>query len=293
MASGIVSSGSSLALVITGPVVPLVIAAGGANGWRLGWYFFAALTFLVGVLTVAFQRDRPYPATRKTQAAHAKIDYKSVLRSRYAYHLGAVYGMFGFAYIVYFTFFQKRLVADLDFSPGKAGTYFLILGVFSIFCGVIWGTISDRIGRGRALAVMFLFQAAAAALFALWPSTPGLVLSAALFGVTSIAVPGIIGAACGDQFGPVMASASLGMIIIFQGIGHDLDPLLRARSSPAHGTPEQSHLGAAGVFVAGAILAYFLRETGWLTAVGARRVEQATPGAAAEPVTDAGVGEGA
>jgi predicted MFS family arabinose efflux permease len=293
MASGIVSSGSSLALVITGPVVPLIIAAGGAHGWRVGWYFFAGLTFLVGVLTFAFQRDRPYAAMRKAHATRAKIDYKKVLRSPYAYHLGAVYGMFGFAYIVYFTFFQKRLQSDLHFSPGKAGTYFLILGVFSVFCGVIWGTISDRIGRGRALAVMYLLQAVAAALFALWPSTPGLVLSAVLFGVTSIAVPGIIGAACGDQFGPVMASASLGMITVFLGIGQVLGPILGGRLADAHGTLKYSYLMAAGVFVAGAVLACFLRETGWLTAVGARKVEQATPAADMEPATDAGAGEGA
>ncbi len=292
MASGIVSSGSSLALVITGPVVPLIIAAGGAHGWRLGWYFFAALTFLVGVLTFAFQRDRPHAATRKAQAARQKIDYKSVLRSRYAYHLGAVYGMFGFAYIVYFTFFQKRLVTDLDFTPGRAGTYFLILGVFSIFCGVIWGTISDRIGRGRALALMYVLQAAAAVLFALWPSTPGLVLSAILFGVTSIAVPGIIGAACGDQFGPVMASASLGMITIFLGIGQVLGPILGGRLADAHGNLEYSYLMAAGVFVVGAVLAYFLKETGRLTAVGSRQVEQAAP-AAGQAAADAGAGEGA
>jgi predicted MFS family arabinose efflux permease len=292
MASGIVSSGSSLALVITGPVVPLIIAAGGAHGWRLGWYFFAALTFLVGVLTFVFQRDRPHAVTRKAQAARQKIDYKSVLRSRYAYHLGAVYGMFGFAYIVYFTFFQKRLVTDLDFTPGRAGTYFLILGVFSIFCGVIWGTISDRIGRGRALALMYVLQAAAAVLFAMWPSTPGLVLSAVLFGVTSIAVPGIIGAACGDQFGPVMASASLGMITIFLGIGQVLGPILGGRLADSHGNLEYSYLMAAGVFVVGAVLAYFLKETGRLTAVGSRQVEQAAP-VAGQAAADAGAGEGA
>lgn len=276
MASGIVSSGSSLALVIAGPVVPLIIGAGGVHGWRLAWYFFAALTFLVGILTIAFQRDRPHAAAPKVRAARSSrppIDYKSVLRSRYAWHLGVVYGMFGFAYIVFFTYFQKRLQTDLGFSPARAGDFFLILGVFSIFCGVIWGTVSDRVGRGRALAVMFLLQAVAAVLFAWWPTTPGLVLSAALFGVTSIAVPGIMGAACGDQFGPVMASTSLGMITVFLGIGQVLGPILGGRLADSHHTLKYSYLMAAAVFLVGAVLAAFLRETGWRTAVGARQVE--------------------
>ena len=62
MASAVVSSGSSLALVIVGPVVPAIIQSGGSEGWRLAWYFFAAVTFAVGVLTFILQRDRPYKA---------------------------------------------------------------------------------------------------------------------------------------------------------------------------------------------------------------------------------------
>ena len=95
------------------------------------------------------------------------------MRSRYAWHLGVVYFMFGFAYMVYFTFFQKRLTADLHFSASAAGEFFLTLGVVSLVCGVLWGVVSDRIGRGRAIAAMCLLQAVAAALFAWWPSTPG------------------------------------------------------------------------------------------------------------------------
>jgi MFS family permease len=60
MASGVVSSGSSLALVITGPVVPAIIAFGGAGGWRYAWFFFAGLTAVVGILVFIVQRDRPF-----------------------------------------------------------------------------------------------------------------------------------------------------------------------------------------------------------------------------------------
>jgi predicted MFS family arabinose efflux permease len=280
MASGIVTSGSSLALVIAGPLVPLIISAGGADGWRLAWYFFAALTFMVGVLTILFQRDRPYSAAAKARATKGprpRLDLKSVVRSRYAWHLGSVYMMFGFAYMVYFTFFQKRLTADLGFSSTAAGEFFLAIGVSSLVCGVLWGVISDRIGRGRAIAAMCFFQAVGAALFAWWPGTPGLILSAVLFGLTSLAVPGIVGAGCGDQFGPVLASASLGFVTIFLGIGQVLGPYLAGRLADAYDTLTYSYLMAAGVFFLGGLLAALLRETGWRTAVGARVVEEARP----------------
>jgi MFS family permease len=303
MASGVVTSGSSLALVIAGPIVPRIIASGGADGWRLAWYFFAALTFVVGALTIIAQRDRPQRAALRPAAVtaaavseavpasvapmavamaapparkkHVPLDLKSVVRSRYAWHLGFVYMMFGLAYVIYFTFFQKRLTTDLGFSSEAAGNLFLLVGVATLICGVLWGVISDRIGRGRAIAFMCFVQAIAAVLFAWWPGMPGLIISATIFGLCSLGVPGIVGAGCGDQFGPVLASASLGFVTIFLGVGQIIGPYLAGAMEDAFGTLTYSYLLAAGVFFVGAFLAYFLRETGWRSELRACRLENA------------------
>lgn len=271
LASSIVTSGSSLALVITGPSVPRIIQAGGADGWRLAWYFFAAMCFLVGVLTFLLQRDRPYEA-EPARAAGKKVkreplDLKSIVRSGYAWHLGFIYMMFGFAYMVFFTFFQKRLTSDLGWSSDSAGMLFLVMGAASILCGVIWGTVSDRIGRGRAIAAMCLIQAVASAMFAWLPSTPWLVVAAVIYGLCSLAVPGIVGAGCGDQFGPVLASASLGFVTVFLGIGQVAGPYLAGALEDAFGTLTYSYLMAAGVFFVGTVLAVLLRETKWAAEV--------------------------
>ncbi len=319
MASGVVSSGASLALVITGPVVPRIIEAGGTNGWRIAWYFFAALTFAVGILTLVVMRNRPdrslsapvmtgsiwtaetrdvRPATPDEAAVSSalrawspvgtvrstrpSLNLSSVLRSRYAWHMSMVYFMFGFAYMIYFTFFQKRLIADLSLSSNTAGNLFLILGVASIASGVLWGSISDHIGRGRALAINCLIQAVAAMFFAWWPAIPGLVISALLVGLTALAVPGIVGAGCGDQFGPLLASASLGFVTIFLGIGQVLGPYLAGAMADAFGSLTYSYLLATGVFFAGTVLAAFLRETGWAAATqrhrGSTRVKDTSKG---------------
>jgi predicted MFS family arabinose efflux permease len=294
MASAVVSSGSSLALVIVGPAVPAIIAAGGADGWRVAWYFFAAVTCVVGVVTLVVQRDRPYKAAHALAAQgsiwkatperpsygtrtdegvaaalsawsaisvrtkRATLEIRRVVSSRYAWHMGFVYMAFGFAYMVYFTFFQKRLTADLGFSSSEAGSFFLALGVASLASGFVWGTISDRVGRGRAIAVSCVLQSGAAALFAFWPSTAGVVISALVFGVTAVAVPGIVGAGCGDEFGPLLAPASLGFLSIFLGIGQVLGPYLAGRMADSYGTLKYSYLLAAGVFLVGAALACLL-----------------------------------
>ena len=266
-ASAIVASGPALALVAVGPLVPKVIASGGAGGWRLAWYLFAAVTICVGILTIFVQRDRPYE-TAAAAAASARAreaspsDWKSVVRSRYAWHLGSVYFLYGFAYMIYFVFFQKRLVHDLGFSSQRAGTLYMILGISSLVCGVLWGYVSDRVGRKQAIAAICALEAIAAALFAFVPTTAGFVSSSIIFGLTALSVPGIVGPACGDAFGAEMASASLGLLTLFLGIGQAVGPLVAGRIADASSSFGSSYALAACLFVVAAIVAAFLRERG-------------------------------
>lgn len=60
VASAIASSGTGLGLVVAGPVVPRIIARSAEEGWRVSWYFFAAVALFMAILTVTLGRDRPY-----------------------------------------------------------------------------------------------------------------------------------------------------------------------------------------------------------------------------------------
>ena len=267
LASAIVSSGAALALVVVGLVVPPIISSGGNDGWRLAWYFFAGTAICVGIAYGVLQRNRPAvdvskrskPAAdgspRRPAGALARqtaVDFKKVVRSGYAWHLGFVYLLYGFAFLIFQTFFQKRLTADLDYTSKAAGYLFLLIGVGGFLGAPLWGSVSDRIGRGRALALMFLIMAVAAALFAWWPAMPGLIISAFILGLAGMGLPGVVGAGCGDQFGPVLASAALGLVTIFTGVGMVLGPYLAGRLADTSGSLTYSYTLACGVFVVGA-----------------------------------------
>ncbi len=106
-------------------------------------------------------------------------------------------------------------------------------------------------------------QDVGAALFALWLSTAGLVISAILCGLAALAVPGIVGAGCGDRFGPKLASASLGFVTIFIGVGRVIGSYLAGQMADSFGSLKYSYILSAGIFLVGAVVAVFLRETGW------------------------------
>jgi len=59
LASGIGVTGSSLGLIVTGPLIPVILDACGADGWRISWYVLGALGLLACGLCALFLRNRP------------------------------------------------------------------------------------------------------------------------------------------------------------------------------------------------------------------------------------------
>jgi sugar phosphate permease len=260
LASGIVSSGGALGLVITGPVVPRLMATGGEDGWRIAWYFFASVTFLLAICNLFIMRDRPRQRTRsdpRSPIHKEPLVWTRVVTSRYAWHLGLIYLLFGFAHASYLVFFQKRLIHDLGFSAEAAGNLYLLLGVGALVCGAIWGSLSDRIGRSQAIAIMAALNTAAAGLFAFWPTSVGLVISAAIFGLAGFSIAGIVGAACGDRFGAALAPVSLGFVALFAGVGQAVGPVIAGRMGDVFSSLAPAYGLSAGLFLvsaAGALL---------------------------------------
>ena len=91
---------------------------------------------------------------------------------------------------------------------------------------MIWGGISDRLGRSRGAALAYLVLGLSYLIFALIKNKYGFYLSAVTFGLTAWSIPTIMAAAAGDFVGPRLAPAGLGFITLFFGIGQALGPAL-------------------------------------------------------------------
>lgn len=252
LATGVVISGSSLALVLAGPTVPWILATWGQDAWRLVWFVFAAAALLAAIAVALLLRDRPADVP-PPRAGGPGAGFGRVATAPVAWWLGFVALAWGFSYVIYITFFVKRLTGEVGLSGQTAGTLFMVLGWASLICGVLWGHISDVYGRKHALAAVCGIQAVSYVAFALWDSLPGLIVSTLLFGITAWSVPGILGAACGDAFGARLAGASLGFVTLFLGIGQASGPLVAGALADAFGGFVPAFLLAAGVALAGSV----------------------------------------
>jgi len=269
LAAGIAVAGSSVALILLGPTVPPVLAAYGDDGWRVCWYGFGGITLLLALMAYLLLRNSPAEVGLEPVGANdddpppadalAPLQWGAVYRSPAVWHLGLVYVAFGFSYIIYMTFFVKALMAEGGYTREAAGNLFMTMGWFSLLCGLIWGTVSDVIGRKGALIIVYIIQAIAYSLFALWAEPAGFTLSAILFGLTAWSIPAIMAAACGDMLGARLAPAALGFITLFFGIGQALGPTVAGMLAVSAASLLPAMLLAAGVALLGAVAAAFIR----------------------------------
>lgn len=116
LAAGIAVGGSSIGLILVGPLVPRLLSLDAESGWRISWFLFSAITIGLALLSAAALRNRPAELGLAPVGAEAAtsafplaegLAWGRVYRSVMVWHLGLVYFAFGFAYIVYTTFFSK------------------------------------------------------------------------------------------------------------------------------------------------------------------------------------------
>ena len=254
-ASGIVVSGSSFGLLITGFALPAVFDAYGVNGWRYAWGYLAGGTLIIAFLCVVLLRNNP-PVVEEQKVNIPAARLADVVKSRYVWLLSAIYSLFGFSYIIYATFFARALISEGGFTEKSAGSLWSIIGAASVASGLIWGLVSDKIGRKYALGMVFFLQGVSFSLFGLWGAAPGYYISALLFALTAWSIPAVMAAAAGDLLGPRLAPAAFGVITLFFGIGQVAGPFAGGRIAAAAGSFGPAFIAAGVAAIAGSIFSF-------------------------------------
>jgi sugar phosphate permease len=262
LAAGAAVSGSSLGLMVTGPLVPAIVNGYGGDGWRISWYVLGGLSLGACLLCAWLLRDRPEergaaplgemeagPRQSSASDRASPLAWASVWRSRVLWHLAAVYFAFGFSYVIYATFFVRYLVGEAGFTAGSAGLLWMQIGAVSVISGFIWGGVSDRWGRRAALMGVFAVQGTAFLLFGATRALPLVYVSAGLFAVTAWSVPALMAASAGDIFGARLAPAAIGLVTLVMSVGQAVAPYLAGRIADAAHSFAPAFLAAGGVAV--------------------------------------------
>jgi sugar phosphate permease len=274
-ATGIVSAGIGAGTLISGLVVPPILTAYSADGWRFTWYILGGAVLLISGVVFLFVRSRPQdkglrqvgadnqdldPSVSAASGKVSTLQWTSVYRMGSVWYLGIVYFFYGLSYIIYMVFFAAYLIKEMGFTQEWAGGLWALVGGLSIFCGVIWGSISDRLGRSRGAALAYLVLGLSYIIYAVIKVKFGFYLSAVMFGLTAWSIPTIMAAAAGDFVGPRLAPAGLGFITLFFGIGQALGPALGGYLADVSQSFTIPFLVAGGISLLGMISSLYLKK---------------------------------
>jgi MFS family permease len=270
LATGIQTIGTGIGLSITGLALPYFIVMYGREGWRYAWFLLGTLVFVLSFVCYALLRDDPKEKgltmyggdekKRNNTAVNFIPALKEVVGNKEIWKLGSIYFMYGFSYIIYFTFLIAYLTKEIGLTPKTAGHIFAVLGFFGIFSGVIWGGISDVVGRRYGAMLAYITLSISYLILAFWKDSAGFYLSAIIFGLAFSAIPAIMSAAAGDQIGGGSAPAALGFITLFFGAAQALSPPLAGWIKDTTGTFTYAFVIAAIVSLIGGFGSLILKK---------------------------------
>jgi predicted MFS family arabinose efflux permease len=215
----------------------------------------------MGLQQVGAEEMEAAPAVSTETKTVSALQWTSVIKLGSVWYLGAVYFFYGLSYIIYMVFFAAYLVEEMGFTQEAAGGVWALVGGLSIFCGVIWGGISDRLGRSKGSALAYLVLGLSYIIYALFKAEFGIYLSAVMFGLTAWSIPTIMAATAGDLVGPRLAPAGLGFITLFFGIGQALGPALGGYLADATHSFTVPFLTAGGISLLGMFSSLFLKKS--------------------------------
>ena len=243
----IIDVGSALSLIGTGAVIPSVVAA---YDWRTGWMFLGGLGFLAAAFNFVVIKDRPpeFQNTQNTERVRqpaARLLIAGLFRDARFWLLGAAYLLTGFSIIIPFTFLSTYATQQLDFSYEIAANLLTAIGVGAIISKVVFGILSDRIGR---LRVMMLCASliACGSLGMVFGRGIWLFMTSVVFSLGYGVVWAMYAAAASDYFSRESAGTIVGLWTMLLGAGSILAPILSGWIADKTGNLAWSFALAAG-----------------------------------------------
>jgi MFS family permease len=258
VASAIVSVGMAMGLGLGLAIaVPMATALG---SWRQPFLVLSVPTLLIAGLIYYISRNAPNePATTRENPVQM---LRVVTQNRDLMLLSVVAFFALYGYWVLITWAPSFLLEDRGFDLATAGQFTAVLAIASIPGALVWGPLSDRVGRKWISVGMLFVGSGAIAMVGLVTSSPLLLATLAVYGlVSSLAWNPVLVAWAGDL---VQTRHGLGTaigILNFFAVGSSFaGPVITgAISDLTNSIATGFYVGAAALFVA-AILCIFVRD---------------------------------
>lgn len=186
-ALGLAVSGSGLAIIFSGEVVPYIESLIPNMPWKYSWMIFSLI-----LLTVAFISKGVIKKHAKHDMPESKVSVLKYIKTSAFWKIATIYMIFGISYSIFVTYFVSAVMDKYSLSSDISGDFWAILGLSSLFSGLIFGIIADKYGAYKSLFFVYTLQTIAHFILSIEIDSLALFVSAITFGISVWSIPSLV-----------------------------------------------------------------------------------------------------
>ena len=249
--TGIVVSGVGLSPAYMTPITSYLLGKYGISSTFiiLGVFAIAVVTILSFFLSNPTEPVAVKSDETKQQATPKGNDYtwQEALKTPQFYLLWVMYLLSATAGLMLIAHLPSIAAVQADWKTA-AVILVPVLAIFNALGRVSAGFLSDKLGRIRAMMLVFLIQAINMFLFTFFTSVPVLMIGSAIAGIAYGAVFSLFPTTTAEYFGMKNLGVNYGMIFTGWGIAGVVGPMLGGMVADKTGSYSNGYI-VAGVFL--------------------------------------------
>jgi predicted MFS family arabinose efflux permease len=237
-------AGVGTGIALSAVLVTAMVAADAS--WRGIWIGSGALSLVVlGMVAALVRADTGAPPPVAGPTAPRPALLRTLIVS---------YGLFGFGYVITATFVVS-MVRDIESVRVLEPVIWLVVGVSAAPSVWFWSKVAVRIGLVNAYAWAFVIEAIGIATSVLWPTIPGLMITAVFLGGTIMGITALGLMAAGD-LSRRDPRRTMALMTASFGLGQVIGPLFAGMVADRTGNLSLPSLVASAALIAGAAMVF-------------------------------------
>lgn len=254
---GITTSGVGIGLLTTGILVPYLETVFTGYGWRVAWGIFALVALVVVILAFMIMKDPP--STKKSEHKQEMASTKEIFLNTNVIKISVLYGILGMTYIIHAVFIMSYMI-ESGVHITVAGQLMAINGILSIFCGPIWGVVSDKLGRRISLILTAGITSFSMLIPIFFPTMPGFIIHMIILSCTLNGLFTLIQASSMDFVKPVEMPIAFSYATFYYAVGQFLGPTIGGWLIDEWGGFKSAFLFSSIMLGAGFLLAFTIKK---------------------------------
>ncbi|MCL1038151.1 OFA family MFS transporter [Shewanella submarina] len=248
--NGLIAAGFGLAGVYLAPLITTLI-----GGWGIekAFIFLGAALLLIAVPLACTITNPPEgyvaadngDAVQKQQPIREEINWRGMMRTPQFYGLWFMYlcaSSTGLMIIGNIT-----SIAAVQTDMAGAAHLVVILALFNTFGRVGAGWLNDKIGGLSTLGISFVLQIANMLMFPYYAGEMGMMLGAALAGVSYGTLPAVFPSLTANFYGLKNYGTNYGVVYTSWGVSGFIGPIIAAFAVDSTGTYELAYFASVGI----------------------------------------------